>query len=789
MQPVDQLLETATELHRAGKFAEARRLYQALLAQTPAHAMALYRVGLLELQDGNPAAALSLLQQAAAAGADEPRQRFVLGQAFQALGRWDEAIAAHEAALAAQADFAEAWSALGICRQMRRQFAQAATAYRQALALDPRNAGAMANLGTALREMGELEQAVASLQAAIDLEPTVASHAVNLGIALWNRGDFAAAERTLDRVLAQHPDDADAAFNLGNALHALGRSREAALRYAHAIARRDGFADALINLGNVQTELGEFAAAEASYDAALAAAPHSAVALNNAACLMRTLGRIDDAEALLRRALQLDPGNATLHDTLGNVYKDAGALEAAIDSFRRALELDPAAAATHSNLAYTLSFQCSLPGPILEECLRWDRRFASALRAGGTAAAAADEHAAQPDRHTASALHAGGTPLTAADEGAVQPDRRLRIGYVSPDFRVHCQSHFTVPVLSRHDHSQFEIFCYASVKRADACTRRIAAYADVWRDVRPLNDAALCRLIRDDRIDILVDLTMHMAGGRPLLFARRAAPIQIAWLAYPGTTGIGAMDYRLSDPRLDPEGFDAHYSERTVRLPDSFWCYDPLATGPEVNALPLMERGHVTFGCLNNPCKLTHHTLRPWGAVMRALPTARLLLLAPPGRHRQLLSDRLDAQGIAAARVDFQSFKPRDAYLGTYHGIDIGLDTFPYNGHTTSLDSLWMGVPVVTRVGATCVGRGGLSQLHQIGMSDLAADTDEAFVSIATALGNDAVRLAALRRELRGRLQHSPLMDAPRFTGNLERVYRALWQDHCRGIENSLTTL
>jgi predicted O-linked N-acetylglucosamine transferase (SPINDLY family) len=294
--------------------------------------------------------------------------------------------------------------------------------------------------------------------------------------------------------------------------------------------------------------------------------------------------------------------------------------------------------------------------------------------------------------------------------------------------------------------------------------------------VRLLNDEALCRLIREDCIDILVDLTMHMAGGRPLLFARKPAPIQIAWLAYPGTTGIGAMDYRLSDPRLDPEGFDAHYSERTLRLPDSYWCYDPLTQGPGVNELPAIERGYLTLGCLNNPCKLTDHTLRLWGGVMRALPDARLLLMAPPGRHRRHLSQRLGAQGIAAERIDFRPFQPRAEYLHSYHDIDLGLDTFPYNGHTTSLDSLWMGVPVVTRVGRTSVGRGGLSQLFQMDLLELAAESDEAFVGIAAALGADLNRLAALRRELRTRLEHSALMDASRFARHVERAYRDAWR-------------
>jgi protein O-GlcNAc transferase len=758
IQNTEELLETATTHHCGGNFAEARRLYRQVLARAPAHTLTLYRSGLLELQDGHPDTALVLVEQAIAADANEPRYHFVLGQARQALRRWGPAIDAYEAALKLQPDFLDAWNNLGICRQRRGQFPQAAAAYRQALSLEPRNAGVMANLGTVLREMGEFTEAVELLRAAADLEPAVVSHSVNLGIAYWNQGNFSEAERTLNGALARAPDDADAAFNLGNALHGLGRQREAVDRYRQAVKLRPDYADALINLGNVHTELGEFAAGMDAYDAALRAHPDSVVALNNAACLMRLLGHIDDAETALCRALQLDPDSAALHDTLGNVYKDAGELEAAIASFRKSLELDPGSAATHSNLAYTLSFGVPEAGPVLEECLRWNERFATGL------------------------------PWCAHDPGSGartergEANRRLKIGYVSPDFRDHCQSLFTIPLLSRHDHAAFEIFCYASIKRPDELTRRIAGYADVWRDVRALSDEALCRLIREDRIDILVDLTMHMAGGRPLLFARKPAPIQIAWLAYPGTTGIDAMDYRLSDPRLDPEGFDAHYSERTLRLPDSYWCYDPLTDRPAVNELPAIGRGNLTLGCLNNPCKLTDHTLRLWGGVMRALPDARLLVMAPPGRHRRHLSQRLGAQGIAAERIDFRAFQPRGEYLRAYHDIDLGLDTFPYNGHTTSLDSLWMGVPVVTRVGRTSVGRGGLSQLFQMDLLELAAESDEAFVGIAAALGADLVRLAALRKELRGRLERSALMDASRFARHIELAYRGAWRAHCERL-------
>jgi predicted O-linked N-acetylglucosamine transferase (SPINDLY family) len=453
---------------------------------------------------------------------------------------------------------------------------------------------------------------------------------------------------------------------------------------------------------------------------------------------------------MLHRGLRLDPRHPALHDNLANVLKDAGALEEAIAHYRRALELHPGNPVTHGNLAYALSFQCSEPEPILEECLRWGTRFAAPLERSKI--------------------------LPARD---LSPERRLKVGHVSGDFREHCPSLFTLPLLAHHDRREVEIFCYSSVERPDTWTRRLASHADAWREVRALDDAALARLVSDERIDVLVDLNMHMAHGRPSLFARKPDPVQIAWLAYPGTTGIEAMDYRLSDPRLDPDDFDRHYSERTLRLPDTFWCYDPQNEDLEVNEPPCLEKGHVTLGCFNNPCKLTDRTLALWGGVMRAIPDTRLALLAPPGRHRERLLVRLGAHGIEAQRLCFAEYRPRAEYLRSYHDVDFGLDTLPYNGHTTSLDALWMGIPIVTRLGETCVGRAALSQLFHLDLLDLVADSDTAFVAIAAALATDVERLRRLRRSLRETMRRSPLMDAARFAHHLEHAYRCAWRTHC----------
>lgn len=778
----EQILQQAAESLKAGQYARARDLYAQALTKLPQDPQVLFPLGILELQCGNPEAAIRLLSQAAAICPGEARHHIGLGEALTSVQRWQEAanayrqalrlnpqsadvqfalgialaalgdadgaIAAYRSAAALRSDFADAHLNLGTCHHQRNELSQAEAAYRQALSVRPDDARALANLAILMQAKGRFDDAVTMLERAIQIEPQSAVHRVNLGAALCGLQDYERAVTMLREAISLDPNSCEAAYNLGNALQAKGLSQEAIEEFRRAIAINSNYADAHNNLGSALKALGQFGEALSAYESALRAAPQSTAAYNNAGCLHRTLGQLEEAELVLRRGLAIDPNQSALLNNLGSVLKDGGQIDAAIECFRRATRINPNDPEPHANLAYALSFQSDDPQVILDECRRWNDHHAAALR-----------------------------PISKRRDRDRSSGRRLRIGYVSPDFRDHCQSLFTVPLLSHHDHESFEIYCYSSVERPDALTARLKEMASVWRDVRLMNDVALCELIERDRIDILVDLTMHMAGGRPLLFARKPTPVQIAWLAYPGTTGMDAIDYRLTDPRLDPPGADHFYAERSIRLPDSFWCYDPLTDGPEVNALPALTNGYVTLGCLNNPCKLTDQTLSLFGKVLAGLPGSRLQLMAPPGRPRDVLIKRIEKNRIEAARVSFVPFQPRSAYLQNYHQIDLGLDTLPYNGHTTSLDSYWMGVPVVTRVVNTCAGRAGLSQLFNLGLTELAAEGDEEFVKIACDLGRDLDHLSQLRQTLRERLKRSPLMDAERFARNMETAYRRMWND------------
>ena len=360
------------------------------------------------------------------------------------------------------------------------------------------------------------------------------------------------------------------------------------------------------------------------------------------------------------------------------------------------------------------------------------------------------------------------------------PCRRLRIGYVSPDLRRHPVSAIFTPLLEAHDRKRVEPICYYNFDGEDAVTLHLKALAAHWRPVAGLSDEALCQQIRADRIDILVDLAGHTAHNRLLAFARRPAPIQVSWLGYFNTTGLATMDYFLSDPWSSPAGQERHYVERLLRLPHTRFCYQPPEYMPGVGPLPAESNGCITFGCLNNLSKLNENVLALWGAVLRAVPRSRLLLQAAalddaPNRAR--FGELCAKHGIAQDRLELRCFVPIDRAPASYAEIDIALDPFPFCGGMTSLEVLWLGVPLVTLAGETIASRQSASMLMNLALPELVAVNAEQYVDIATRLAHDLPRLAALRSGLRVRFAASPLMDYPGFARALEAAYRDMWRN------------
>jgi predicted O-linked N-acetylglucosamine transferase (SPINDLY family) len=587
---------------------------------------------------------------------------------------------------------------------------------------------------------------------------------------------------------AHFVDAAVAHFNLGNDQSAQGRASEAIASYRRAIELWPDYAEAYNNLGNVFQAQGKLEEAAASFRRAIEINPHLAIAHNNLGNAWKHLANISEAIACYRRSLALEPHFAEAHNNLAAAFTDQGRLDEAIDSYEEAIHLRPGGTNFYANLGTALIQMARL-----DEAIAWLRKalqmnpaltrahsqllFAIHFSRDFDAAARYEEHRRWSDQFEASVAK-----FIRPHAHDRSPTRRLKIGYVSPNFREHCLALFMLPTFSEHDHREFEIYLYSDVARPDEITQRLRATADVWRDTVGLSDDQLAELIRQDQIDIVVDLTMHMDGSRLLVFARKPAPIQATWLAYPGTTGLSTIDYRVTDPHLDPPGlFDPYYSEQSIRLPDTFWCYDPLTTEPLISPLPALANGYITFGCLNNFCKLNTSTLQLWARALSAVPPSRLILLAPEGSCREWVLQIFARENISAGRIHFVALCPRRQYLEHYHQIDIALDTLPYNGHTTSLDAYWMGVPVVTLVGQTVVGRAGLSQLTNLGLPEFIAHTPDQFVQIAADLSTDLPRLSHLRSTLRTRMEQSPLMDAPRFARGIESAYRTMWHRWCVG--------
>jgi predicted O-linked N-acetylglucosamine transferase (SPINDLY family) len=589
---------------------------------------------------------------------------------------------------------------------------------RQVIALAPDHSAAWHLLGLISRDTGNHDFAVECLERALQLNPGDPAAHNNLGILLKNQGKLDEAVACYARALQLKPDFIQACNNLGNAWQLLGRLDEAIASCRQAIQIAPSFTDAYVTLGNA----------------------------------LKDQGKLDEAAASYEHALALNRNLPAAQNNLGHVLKERGQLDEAIACYRRAMELRPDFAAYHSNLAYTLNFHPGFePRSILEEHRAWNRRHAEPLAKG-----------IEPHTNDRS------------------PERRLRVGYVSPDFRSHSVGRFMVPLLQAHDHNRLEVFCYSSVRKPDEYTASCQASASTWRNVRGMSDDQVAQTILRDRIDILVDLTMHMADNRLRVFALKPAPVQVTYLAYCGTTGLETIDYRLTDGYLDPLDHDTScYSEQSIRLPETYWCYRPMAEAREVSSLPGSRNGYVTFGSLNNFCKVTHPALVAWSRLLHSVPESRLLLHTRQGAHRDLLLAFFEQQGILRQRIILTDWLNATEYFRLYDQIDLALDPFPYGGGTTTCDALWMGVPVVSLAGQTAVSRGGFSILSNLGLADLVAFDPDRYVEIAGKLAADLSRLAELRTSLRGRMQQSPLMDEPRFARNIEAAYRHMWYRWC----------
>ena len=510
--------------------------------------------------------------------------------------------------------------------------------------------------------------------------------------------------------------------------------------------------DALLTAAISHHKAGRLGEAERAYQTLLRDVPQHPVALHYLGLIAMHRGDFDLAQELIAESLAAAPADIRARQSLGQVLRALGRVDEEIELYRATLALAPESASIHSALCLAGCFSARWDAQaIFAEHCAWARRFAPP--------AAASAHANVAD-----------------------PERRLRLGYVAFDFGNQINGCYLEEVFRHHDRARVEVFLYHNGKQQGPWSERLRRQAEHWREIRAMDDAAAAAAIRDDGIDVLVDLSGHLGDNRLLTFARKPAPVQVSWLSYPATTGLAAMDYRLTDPYCDPPGLTEQlYTEKLQRLPHTYWCYHPPVANP-VTPLPALRNGHITFGSFNACAKLSAPALALWARLLAELPQAHLFIVTVPrGSASTGLRERFQSLGIAPGRLQIEAGVSPERFHEMFARADIALDPFPYNGATTTLDALWNGVPVVTLAGSSCVSRAGVSMLSNCGLSELIAGSEEQYLAIARRLAEDPLTLQTLRAGLRARLLASPIMDAAGFTADLEAAYRQMWRAWCAG--------
>jgi protein O-GlcNAc transferase len=765
-------LERGLDEHRSGRLERAETLYRQVLNQDPANPDALHLIGVVAYQQGRYDQAVSYVERAIERNGTVSTFHYSLGNAWQSIGNLERAIGSFSRAVELNGDHFDASLNLGNALRQAGRHAEAAEIYRGILAARPDYPEPWNNLGNAVCALGETEKSLEYYLKALALRPQYPEALVNLGNALQHLGRNAEAADRYHDALALWPDSPEVWNNLGNAEQNLERYDEALATYAQGLRRNPSYAPLYSNTGNTLRRMGRYQEARAYLEKALSMDSTLVEAHNTLGVVMQALGDRARAWQCFHEALKLKPDYGELYSNLGNLARENGRFEDAASCYRRSIELAPKHAAAYNNL-----------GTVLGDCGLYSEATASFQRAIDLAPEYSTAHSnylfylhydpALTPEYIAHAHKEWNNP--AAHERFAISARRpgpLRIGYVSSDFRAHSVAYFVEPVLEHHT---LEFYCYADVLQPDETTARLQALAaGRWRDIHGLTDRQAAELIRKDSIDILIDLGGHTGNNRLPVFAFKPAPVQVTWIGYPNTTGLAAIDYRFTDAWSDPEGeTDSLHAEKLIRLPYGFNCYRPPADAPPVAA---RSSGPLTFGSFNALVKISPRLVRLWSCVLQAVPGSRLLLKSKPlaeATVRCRVREQFLLCGIDAERLDLvPAINSRDGHLGAYGAIDIALDTYPYNGTTTTCEALWMGVPVLTLSGRTHVSRVGVSLLSRCGMTGWIARDEHHFIELAIekAAAIDELRAgrAAVRESARA------LTAASAFTAQFEQTLKEI---------------
>jgi protein O-GlcNAc transferase len=683
---------------------------------------ALIAAGNAAEDEGRPAAALKLYDQAITVAPEFARAHLNRGNALMSLQDFDAAINAFETAFRYDPTLAGAQYNLGNVLARQRRYEKACDAYRRALSLKPGFVDAEVGLASALDELGKWEDAVLHYRRALQAQPGLAPVYGNLGAVLIKQRQFAEAVASFRRALELDPNLTHLYYPLGNASELLGERGTAIDAYRRMLQSHPDHGQSYCLLG-IQLQL---------------------------------CGQFLESMACYRRVLEMAPRDPVAHNNLGVVYQQLGRLEEAATIWRHALEINPDNLEPHSNLVL---MENSRAGSSTAALLELARSF------GASAARKAKIVVAWPN--------------------SPEPERVLRVGFVSADLRAHPVGYFLLSFLTAlkaRAAGRLELHAYFCHPFADDVSARIQAQCHVWRQVHTMDDAALVRQIGEDRIDILIDLSGHTGDNRLPAFAWKPAPVQATWLGYLGTTGVEAIDYLIADDWTLPPELEPHLTEKVWRLPRSYLCFTPPGEDDTIGPLPAVANGYVTFGSFNNLIKVGPDVVSLWARILHAVPGSRLLLktnqFIEPSM-RQDVAQRFARHGISSSRLMLEPPVPRPDYLKPFNRVDIALDPFPYTGITTSVECLWMGVPFITLAGKTFMARQGVGLLNNAGLPDWVAVDEDDYVKLAARRASELNTLQQLRQELRARVLASPIFDAQSFAQNFESAMRGMWRVWC----------
>ncbi len=832
VQKVSKLFASAVDLYQKEQLEKALPIYREILTLEPKHGDTLANMGVILRRLGQTKEAITCYRRFLKLNPKIGEIWCNLGNALQSIGNLEEAKSAFKQAIVIKPNLSLAHFNLGQILHNQENWQEAEKYYRQTLKLNPQFVIAYNNLGNVLGAQGKIQEAISQYQQSIKLQPNYAEAHYNLGNALREQKNYEPAKTSYQLAINYQPDLVPAYFNLGITLEALGQLPEAEKAFQQALVKQPNLYQAHVYLAKIAEQRqdlplvekhlrialfaeqspkgsrksndeiahrlllnlvaqGKFQEAISLLEAKVAQSPEDAESFYNLGTLSNQLGQYEEAVTYLQKSLDLDPQFTMAYQNLAFAYSQQCQFTEAIRAQQKAIEVNPKMVVAHLNLGYSYYNQGQVDQAIdcFRETLRLDPNFhpghSGLLHTLNFDPSSTPEAIAQAHRDWGK-QYPMASPVKQYPNSP-DPQRQLKIGYVSPDFRQHSVSYFIEPILAHHDPDQFTVFAYANVPKPDGVTERLRAIVPHWRDISKQSDAAVNEQIQRDGIDILIDLAGHTGNNRLPVFAQKPAPIQISYLSYPNTTGLAAMNYRLTDSWADPPGLtDQYYTEELIRLPQCFLCYQPPKDAPPVVELPALTHGGITFGSFKALATLTPEVIAMWSQILLAVSNSRILLKSPFFDDRAICKPYLfqfAQHGINQQRVSLLGGKknPRES-LSFYSNIDISLDTSPYNDIIATCQALWMGVPVISLAGQTHVSRVGSSLLNGVGLPELATKSWSEYIEKAIALASDWEQLAQLRSTLRQTMADSILCDAETFTRNLEATYRALWEQDCIAV-------